>query len=88
MFGKYSLALLPPKKWLNEIGVAQGDFVELEFDRKRKKIVLKFKENNTIDKSWITEKPNSKPKKNNDDRLKKELITKDQTEDWQSIPEL
>ncbi|MBI4947937.1 AbrB/MazE/SpoVT family DNA-binding domain-containing protein [Candidatus Berkelbacteria bacterium] len=41
LFGKYSLAVLPPKKWLSELGVKRGDNVELELDRTKGRIIIK-----------------------------------------------
>ncbi len=77
LFGKYSLALLPPKKWLTEIGVKQGDLVQLEFDRKRKRIVLRMDGQDKEIKPPV---------------IAKEEITHDEpekdSEDWQSIPEI
>jgi len=45
LFGRYSLALLLPKKWLGELGVERGEEVRLELDRKRKRIVIRFSNN-------------------------------------------
>ncbi|MDP3993036.1 MAG: AbrB/MazE/SpoVT family DNA-binding domain-containing protein [bacterium] len=45
LFGRYSLAMLLPKKWLTELGVERGDSVALEFDRRRGRIVLRFNQN-------------------------------------------
>lgn len=42
LFGKYSLALLPPKKWLKELGIKEGDYAQLEFDKTRGRIVIRF----------------------------------------------
>ena len=42
LFGRYSLALLLPKKWLTELGVKRGEVVAMEFDRRRGRIVLRF----------------------------------------------
>ncbi|OGD61046.1 hypothetical protein A3A71_02295 [Candidatus Berkelbacteria bacterium RIFCSPLOWO2_01_FULL_50_28] len=42
LFGRYSLALLIPKKWLVALEVNRGDGVELALDRKRRRIVLRF----------------------------------------------
>ena len=73
LFGKYSLALLPPKKWLTELGIKKGDSVTLELDRSRRRIVVRLAEEagqtptNTSPKSI-------KPEETNDD--------------WESIPEL
>lgn len=76
LFGKYSLALLPPKKWLTELGVKQGDVVHLEFDSKRRRIVVRLTDNGKI-----TESP----------KIPKQEITHQEPEendDWQSIPEI
>lgn len=45
LFGRYSLAMLLPKKWLTEIGAKRGESVALEFDRRRGRIVLRFNQN-------------------------------------------
>lgn len=42
LFGRYSLAMLLPKKWLTEIGAKRGELVAMEFDRRRRRIVLRF----------------------------------------------
>ena len=42
LFGRYSLAMLLPKKWLTEIGAKRGELVAMEFDRRRGRIVLRF----------------------------------------------
>jgi len=42
LFGRYSLALLLPKIWLKELGIAAGNQVHLEFDRARKRIVVRL----------------------------------------------
>jgi hypothetical protein len=42
LFGRYSLALLLPKRWLTELGVNAGAMAQLEFDRARKRIVVRF----------------------------------------------
>lgn len=42
LFGRYSLALLLPKKWLTELGVKRGESVEMELDRRRGRVVLRF----------------------------------------------
>ncbi len=77
LFGKYSLALLPPKKWLNELGIKKGDTVGLEFDRTRKRIVIRL--GDTVEKDEAPE-------------IAKEEIShkesEDISEDWQSIPEI
>lgn len=45
LFGRYSLAMLLPKKWLTEIGAKRGELVAMEFDRRRRRIVLRFNQN-------------------------------------------
>lgn len=73
LFGKYSLALLPPKKWLTELGIKQGDNVMLELDRSRRRIVVR------LSPAELTDKP-SQPKSD---------VKKSETgEEWESIPEL
>lgn len=42
LFGKYSLAVLPPKKWLTELGIKNGDWASLTFDRKKRRISIDF----------------------------------------------
>ncbi len=42
LFGRYSLALLLPKPWLKELGILAGNQVHLEFDRARKRIVVRL----------------------------------------------
>jgi len=42
LFGRYSLALLLPKKWLTELNVERGSLVTMEYDRRRARIVLRF----------------------------------------------
>lgn len=42
LFGRYSLALLLPKKWLRELGVGPGQPVDLEYDRARGRIVMRL----------------------------------------------
>lgn len=42
LFGKYSLALLLPKKWLTELGVKQGSVAHLEYDATKKRITVQL----------------------------------------------
>ncbi|HSX42066.1 MAG TPA: AbrB/MazE/SpoVT family DNA-binding domain-containing protein [Candidatus Saccharimonadales bacterium] len=42
LFGRYSLALLLPKKWLRELGIEPGAKVQLEFDKTRSRIVIRL----------------------------------------------
>lgn len=42
LFGRYSLAILLPKKWLGLLGAKRGEQVILELDRKRRRIVIRF----------------------------------------------
>jgi len=42
LFSRYSLALLLPKTWLNELGIERGELVTLKLDRKRSRIIIKF----------------------------------------------
>jgi bifunctional DNA-binding transcriptional regulator/antitoxin component of YhaV-PrlF toxin-antitoxin module len=41
LFGRYSIALLLPKKWLSEFGAGPGQDVVLEFDASRKRIIVR-----------------------------------------------
>lgn len=76
LFGRYSLALLPPKKWLQEIGVTDGDQAQMVFDRKKQRIILSFPGTTAA----VLDRP------------RREKITKTTLEgeggDWQTIPEL
>lgn len=72
LFGKYSLALLPPKKWLTELGIKKGDNVTLELDRARRRIVVRLA---------VSEPENEEL------RLPPTKSEKP-TDDWESIPEL
>ena len=60
LFGRYSLALLLPKTWLRELGVNAGNQVHLEFDRARKRIVIRLEEGGSIATPETRKKP-SKP---------------------------
>jgi len=78
LFGRYSLALLIPKKWLNELNVKRGDVVGLEFDRKRRRIVLR-----------ITDQISSFGDKTETERSKSEtLLTKNNEEGLEPIPQI
>jgi len=74
LFGRYSLALLPPKRWLSELGVKAGDIVHLELDRARKRIVVRLNVRST---PTTTKKPTTKGKR----------PTKSDS-DWEPIPQL
>jgi antitoxin component of MazEF toxin-antitoxin module len=73
LFGKYSLALLLPKKWLTELSAEEGEKVELEFDKKRRRIVIRFQEEGS---TQIQEDKSDPPPKDKDDSS------------WQPIPQL
>ena len=45
LFGRYSLALLLPKKWLTELGAKREELVTINFDRRKGRIILRFKQN-------------------------------------------
>jgi antitoxin component of MazEF toxin-antitoxin module len=62
LFGRYSLALLLPKTWLKELGVTAGNQVHLEFDRARKRIVVRLEEGSGIAPKETRQKP--KPSEN------------------------
>lgn len=72
LFGKYSLALLPPKKWLTELGVGKGDNVILELDKSRKRIVVRLASEEPV----AQEQRKAKPK------------SSQPADDWETIPEL
>lgn len=59
LFGRYSLALLLPKKWLTELGINRGDAVDLEYDRKRRRIVIRpaFTTADSIDENRRSKPP-------------------------------
>jgi len=59
LFGRYSLALLLPKKWLRTLGVGRGETVQLELDRKRRRIVVRLNSARTPPET--TTKPGVKP---------------------------
>ena len=42
LFGRYSLALLPPKKWLSKLGVQRGDLVDIELDSPKRRLIVRF----------------------------------------------
>lgn len=67
LFGRYSLALLPPKKWLTEIGIKKGDKVKLEFDKSRKRIVVRLAPTNGSPASSSNNGRDKKPKTGSDD---------------------
>jgi hypothetical protein len=56
LFGRYSLALLLPKIWLKELGITAGNQVHLEFDRARKRIVVRLN-----DQARLTNRARKKP---------------------------
>lgn len=74
LFGRYSLALLLPKKWLRELGIGPGAGVELEFDKTRQRIVIRL--NDAAKTPPAVEKKSSNPKKSAKDT------------GWQPIPQL
>jgi hypothetical protein len=57
LFGRYSLALLLPKKWLTELTVERGDLVTMEYDRRRARIILRFSEKPASDKPAVDKLP-------------------------------
>jgi bifunctional DNA-binding transcriptional regulator/antitoxin component of YhaV-PrlF toxin-antitoxin module len=73
LFGKYSLALLLPKKWLVEQGVEIGDEVELEYYSKKGRVIVKL-DAKPISSAKKTSKPKSKTAKKSDD--------------WEPIPQI
>jgi antitoxin component of MazEF toxin-antitoxin module len=82
LFGKYSLALLPPKKWLSEMNIKKGDSVELELDKSRKRIIIHLNQpSGAVDgldlKKIVSPIISTKPTKKSA-----------KPDGWQSIPEL
>jgi len=59
LFGRYSIALLPPKKWLNELGVEVGDKAVVELDKKRRRLIVSFKSDNPSSDQPAKTKPQS-----------------------------
>jgi len=81
LFGRYSTALLLPKKWLGELGVGPGDRVALEFDVARKRLVVRptnlFVPTTTPKTSDTTKTADSRPAE-----------SKTEGDEWQDIPQL
>ena len=75
LFGRYSLALLLPKRWLSDLGVKRGDSVELQLDRARQRIVLRF--SSVVPSKATDEAPD-----------KKQETKSDSQSELQPIPEL
>ena len=42
LFGRYSLALLLPKKWLTEMMIKAGDTVNVKFERDKRQVIIYF----------------------------------------------
>jgi len=76
LFGKYSLALLLPKKWLSELGVGEQSQVRIEYEGSKRKITLRFDEGLLADstKKVVKKKPTGK--------------TSDSDETWEPIPQI
>ena len=75
LFGRYSLALLPPKKWLTKLGVEEGDSVEIEMNASKNRMIIHFHPENKTQTTPDKDKPTSKkPDKPNDG--------------WEPIPQL
>lgn len=64
LFGHYSLAILPPKKWLTEFNVKEGDSRVIELDRKKQRLIIHLQkaeiDDNQTD-SQIVEKDDWQP---------------------------
>lgn len=43
LFGRYSLALLPPKKWLSKLGIKEGDYVDMELNTSKRRLIIQFR---------------------------------------------
>lgn len=86
LFGRYSIALLLPKKWLAEFGAGPGQDVVLEFDAARKRIIVRptaAKQQSTA-KPATTKQPPAKPTPK---PAQPEPTTGDAA-DWEDIPQL
>lgn len=83
LFGRYSFAVLPPKKWLTELGLKRGDEILLELDRKRGRIVIRLNNGRTAP-ALEPPQPSPKadfPKSTNND-------PKSEDSGWEPIPSL
>jgi len=80
-FGRYSLALLLPKKWLSELSVEAGDYLQLEFDRKKQRITVKRSDRPTTNQS-----NSHKPQKTS--TAKGSKGNPDAAGSWEPIPQL
>ena len=72
LFGRYSLAILLPKKWLSLLEAKRGERVILELNLKRRRIVIRFSSESTP----ASNKP-IKTKADPDDKT-----------DWEPIPQI
>ena len=59
LFGRYSLALLLPKKWLTEMAANAGDIVTVKYEKEKRQVIVYFKKHPKVD---------SKPKEKSDKR--------------------
>ncbi len=75
LFGRYSLAILPPKKWLTELGLKRGDSISLELDKKRGRIIIRLND------GQIDNIPPAPTKK-------KQLPERAEDSGWEPIPSL
>ncbi len=76
LFGRYSLALLLPKRWLKELAAERGDEVALQFNKKRHQITIEFG------------LKDSHPPVKNDGSAPSPKKKKTDGDDWQPIPQL
>lgn len=72
LFGRYSLALLPPKKWLSQLGVKVGDTVTVELDKTKRRLIIRFDNPHPISAEHKTSKHGKKS----------------DPDGWQPIPQL
>jgi len=74
LFGRYSIALLLPKKWLVEHNVKIGDIIDLELDNKKERIIVKL--NSSAPAKAKIKKKSSRQAGENDKT------------DWEPIPQM
>jgi hypothetical protein len=60
LFGRYSLAILPPKKWLSELEVKAGKACVMELDRKKKRIIMHLDASKEKETKYLPSKTSDK----------------------------
>lgn len=96
LFGRYSLALLLPKKWLKDTDNDAGDEMDLEFDQARGRIIIRLKPGSESSSGLI--KPDTCPKAEKGDGPSTPSINSGQAssgssrgksrDGWEDIPQL